>query len=94
MPTTQEDVEMDMDMDTDEPAAPAPARKPEPELPEEEEEEIKVVSDYQPMVAAPGGKKSATMIDPVSGKAVPVDQMGGTRCFVISLVAWLRQDGM
>lgn len=70
---------MDMDMDTDETPA-APARKPQPAVEEEEpEEEIKVVSDYQPRVAAPTAKRPATVIDPVSGKAVPVDQIGGTR---------------
>src|SRR3546814_16675037 len=74
-----------MNMDTEEPA-PAPARKPQPPLPEEEEEEIKVVSDYQPRVAAPGAKRPATMIDPVSGKAVPVEQMGGKRLFHLCAV--------
>jgi splicing factor 3A subunit 1 len=39
--------------------------------PEDIDADINVVSDYQPRLA-PGGKKVATMIDPISGKAVPV----------------------
>lgn len=85
LPKQQEDVEMEMDMDTDETPA-APARKAQPAVEEEPEEEIKVVSDYQPRVAAPTSKRPATVIDPVSGKAVPVDQIGGTHSFSQLLV--------
>lgn len=39
-----------------------------------DESEIKVVSDYTPRVAS-GYKAPETMLDPVSGKQVPIGEM-------------------
>lgn len=38
---------------------------------------IEVVADYRPRIASRGGaSKESTMIDPISGKAIPVSEMG------------------
>lgn len=52
---------------------------------DDEDDDIKVVANYQPRIAGSGGNNSsngggasgskASMIDPVSGKAVPMDQL-------------------
>jgi splicing factor 3A subunit 1 len=53
------------------PPPPPSGMQPMEITPEDIDADINVVSDYQPRLA-PGGKKVATMIDPISGKAVPV----------------------
>ena len=44
-----------------------------------DDSDIKVVSHFQPRVASgPKATGPMTMVDPISGKVIPVDQMGGT----------------
>jgi splicing factor 3A subunit 1 len=63
------DMDMDMDMEEDQPG--------EVEVEVEEEVEINVVSDYQPRMAQKASSGAPmTMVDPLSGKVVPVDEVG------------------
>lgn len=81
------DIDMDMDEDMDEDTEPPPVAPPPPppaaeeehveELSEDEDDgEIKVVTDYQPRTAQSGKLKQATtMLDPISGKPIAMEQM-------------------
>jgi len=74
--------DMDMDMDMDEAPAPAPTPKPPAAAaaaaaaPADDEEEvpITVVKNYQPEVAR-GVAVPKTMVDPISGRQVPISEM-------------------
>ncbi len=71
----EEDV--DMDMDTDDAPPPPPPPLPPSGRPMDDEDmdsDIKVVTDYKPRLAS-GRTKVATMVDPISGKAVPESQI-------------------
>lgn len=79
-----EDMDMDMDMDEDEsvPPPPPPVSKVDDDIiagamDEEEDDVLNVVTDYKPRTAGLGKDKSTPtmMVDPISGKAIAVDQM-------------------
>lgn len=80
-----EEMDMEDDMETDAPGPPPPPQRPQQNLPpppdvnedmefEEDDPDIRVVSDYQPRAGGPT-KAAPTMIDPISGRALPVSEM-------------------
>lgn len=79
---TDEDMDMDMDMDEDEdesrPSHAAPLLTSVEDTPaDEDEDDLHVVTDYKPRTAGQSKDKAAPtmMVDPISGKAIAVDQM-------------------
>mmetsp|Transcript_15520 Transcript_15520/g.19864 ORF Transcript_15520/g.19864 Transcript_15520/m.19864 type:complete len:792 (+) Transcript_15520:60-2435(+) len=75
-----DDVDMEMEDDEEEPVAEEPI----------EEEPIKVVSDYTPQVAR-ADKLPQTMVDPITGKEVPVSELPERMRIQLLDPKWLEQ---
>lgn len=78
-PPTDDDVDMDMDMDEDDVQPQKIASRPLHEQDDEDDPDIKVVADYRPRMAPQAGSgptTGMTMLDPISGRVMPVDEIG------------------